>query len=399
MSYRMMPRLCGLSAVPLASVVCASVLAGSSESAQNEVVTPETLRSAITALGDFDYAVRMNAARTVRRAARELAVPALIGAATAHEDSYVQFRALVLLFGFGDARGAPLMAEVLDHRNDRLRAAAYAYFEQEPDPTVVPRLLAALDREASEFVRPPLVRALAAHASDRTVRAMLAGEVDRGEAFFRSVAIEALGDYRAEYAVEALLAIATEDGPLQDDAILALGKIGDRRAQNLLADVRRLVPPARQPIVSAAVCLLGIDCEQQRTYIIDALGYVTERGGNPELLRNAATALAALATNGDVDAAETLFNIGVPATEPARAPIALALGAAALRRPGVVLEALERPGDLEPRLLLLRDAFDMLEEDFAEERFFVLMRQAYYASESPVARRTVAEAAMRVLEF
>jgi len=42
--------------------------------------------------------------------------------------------------------------------------------------------------------------------------------------------IEALGDYKAQYALEALTAVARLDGPLQDDAGRSpLGKIGDKR--------------------------------------------------------------------------------------------------------------------------------------------------------------------------
>ena len=121
---------------------------------------------------------------------------------------------------------------------DRVRAAAYDYAEHAPDPMLVPKLLTALDRETSEFVRPALVRALAAHDDDAAVRARLVRDVDEGEAYFRGGVIEALGDYGASYAVEPLVRIASEGGPLRDDALLALGKIGDERA---LSSPRRAV--------------------------------------------------------------------------------------------------------------------------------------------------------------
>ena len=40
------------------------------------------------------------------------------------------------------------MVTALDDRNDRLRAAAYGWFEHHPDPKMVPRLLAALTKES-----------------------------------------------------------------------------------------------------------------------------------------------------------------------------------------------------------------------------------------------------------
>ena len=67
-------------------------------------------------------------------------------------------------------------------------------------------------------------------------------EVMRGQDFFRSGVIEALGDHKATYAVDALITIADLDGPLQDDAALALGKVGDRKALPVLAGLQRTAP-------------------------------------------------------------------------------------------------------------------------------------------------------------
>ena len=71
-------------------------------------------------------------------------------------------------------------------------------------------------------------RALAALGSDPQVQRALIAEAGRGLDFFRSAVIEALGEHRAAYAVDAIAAVAKLDGPLQDDAVLALGRIGDR---------------------------------------------------------------------------------------------------------------------------------------------------------------------------
>ena len=54
--------------------------------------------------------------------------------------------------------------------------------------------------------------------------------VMQGQAFFRSVVIEAIGDHKGGYAIKAITEVAKLDGPLQDDAVLALGKIGDKSA-------------------------------------------------------------------------------------------------------------------------------------------------------------------------
>ena len=123
-------------------------------------ITPEQLQSAINRLGTVDYAVRTAAARAIRRAPAATVVPALIDAATRHADGYVRFRALVLLSGFNDPRTHAVMVQALGEKNDRLRAVGYGWFEHNRDPQLVSRMLDALAREDSEFVRPALTRRL-----------------------------------------------------------------------------------------------------------------------------------------------------------------------------------------------------------------------------------------------
>jgi hypothetical protein len=102
---------------------------------------------------------------------------------------------------------------------------------------------------------------------------------------------------------------------------------------------------------------------------------------------------------GRLGAAEVLFDIGMGAAESVRAPVALALGTIALRRPELMQMMFEKVERLEEALLLLRDAFDMLDEDFAEERFYMHLRDEYYTSGEGTATRTVAGLVARTLEF
>ena len=105
----------------------------------------------------------------------------MIAAATKHKDGYVRFRALVLLAGFGDPQVKTVMTSVMDDPNDRLRDVAYAWFERNPDPALAPVLLAKIDKETSEFVRPSLVRALAALGTDPGVQKVMLREATRGQ--------------------------------------------------------------------------------------------------------------------------------------------------------------------------------------------------------------------------
>ena len=184
-------------------------------------VSQQELQEAIGKLGAFDFSVRAEASRRVRRAAPAIAIPALTAAVRTDRDSYVQYRALVLLAGFDDPALPELVRSLLKDRNDRLRSVAYAWLEHHPTPSVVGLLIEALSTERSEFVRPALTRALAAHKTDARVAGVLVPLVSSGENFFRAEVIQAVGDYRLTAAREAVLAVAKVDGPLQEDAILA----------------------------------------------------------------------------------------------------------------------------------------------------------------------------------
>lgn len=357
------------------------------------------LTAAIDRLGAFDDRERMASARTVRRAPQAQAVPALIRAVDGHEDGYVRFRAAVILTGFHDERTRDVMERALDDANDRLRAVAYAYFEHNTDPSIVPRLLKALDREESEFVRPALTRALAAYGTDARVRPVFSRLVMQGQDLFRSAVIEAAGDYKAAYALAPLMEVAKLDGPLQDDAVLALGKIGDTRALEVLASLQRTAPRERQPAVAAAICLLGVNCASHEPFLAQTLRFAMDNIGYQPLLRAAARGLAALGAAGREEATAALFEAGVPARDPARAPIALAVGTIALRNPEAMLTRLAGRHDARDAVLLLRDAFDMLEEDYEEERFFATIRREYWKAPEGSPGRTAAETLIQTLEF
>jgi HEAT repeat protein len=365
-----------------------------------QAIPPAQLQAAIDRLGDLDYATRTSAARTVRRAAAAQAVPALLQAVAEHADGYVRYRALVLLTGFNDPRTKDAMREALVSPNDRLRAVAYSFFEHNPDRATAPTLLAALDKEQAEFVRPALVRALAAGADDPRVRPALLRDVGRGQDFFRSAVIEALGDYKAQYALEAVTAIAKLDGPLQDDAALALGKIGDKRALETLAGLQRTAPRTAQPSIAAAICLLDVNCSSHESYLVDTLKFADKNPGFQDLLRAAASGLGALGVAGHPEAVEALVGIGISARDDAlRAPVALALGAVALRNTALVMPMLEKHPQQDLAIALVAEGFDMLEEDLDKERFFAFARRAFWGAGDASPTRVLMQTLIGKLEF
>ena len=375
------------------------------EPAAPQAVSSEKLTAAIGMLGDFDFATRTSAARTVRRTLAAQAVPALLRAVAEHPDGYVRYRALVILTGFNDPRTKDAMRESRTSPNDRLRAVAYSFFEHHPDRTMIGDLLASLEKEQGEFVRPSLVRALAAYGAafdDPQIRKTLLREVTRGEDYFRSAVIEALGDYKALYAYDTLTGIAKLDGPLQDDAAVALGKLGDKRAVETLAALQRSAPRQAQPSIAAAICLLGINCSSHQNYLIETLKFanINPNLGFQELLRGAASGLAALAVAGEHDeAADALFEVGIPSHDPARGPISLAVATVALRNTPLMLSVLGKHADRDRAMELVAEGFDQLEEDLDKETFFAAVRHAYWDSAEGSPNRQLMQTLIGKLDF
>jgi HEAT repeat protein len=356
--------------------------------------------SVISQLGSLDFKTRMAAAQTIRRLPAATAIPALVDAVRGNADGYVRYQTLVLLSGFGPDAANQTMRQVLTDKNDRLRAVAYAWFEHHPQPDVTPALVAALTTEESEFVRPALTRAIAATRDETRVTATLVPLVQRGVNYFRSGVMEALGDYRVKSAVPSLVEAAKQDGPLQENAIEALGKIGDASVVSLLGSLQASVPQDVQPSVAAALCELGVDCQAQTQFIIGTLAAASRDESRARVAEAAAHALAVLAVAGKQSALAALLDEGEAAAEPARSPIALAAGYVALRQPAVMLQAIQARAARPATLALLRDAFDILsDEDFERECFFADVRRLYWGATEGSAERQTAEAVIAALEF
>ncbi|HYB96273.1 MAG TPA: HEAT repeat domain-containing protein [Vicinamibacterales bacterium] len=387
----------------LVSSACVLVMVVTASNAAQErgptPASPEQIRAAIDKLGDLDYPTRMGAGRTIRRAPAAQAVPALLQAVTEHADGFVRFRSLILLTGFNDPRTVDIMEAMMASPNDRLREVAYAYFEQNPRPSLLPRLLAALEKEEGEFVRPALVRALAAMPKEPKVAEVLIRDAARGLDYFRSTVIEAIGDYKITAALPRLIEIAKLDGPLQDDAATAIGKLGDRSGLNTLAALQQSAPKEVQPAIAASICLMGTNCSAHIGYLEKTLTFADTYPGYQDLLRSAAAGLGHIARHGNADALRILFDVGIPSQDPVRAPVTLAIGLVALRNTPLLLKFLQGRTDQDAAAGLVAEAFDMLEEDLEEERFFVAVRREYWAAADGSPTRKLCELLINKLDF
>lgn len=372
--------------------------AGRAQTAQ--AVTHEQVLAAIPKFGSFDYKERTESARTVRRATPEIAVPLLAEAARKHGDEYVRYKALTLLSGFGGQAAHDVMTALRADRNDRVRTVVFGWFERHPDVAVLPSLITALDQEQSEFVRPALTRAVAAHVKDPRAQAALAPLVLKGADFFRGPVIEALGEYGGKFALPDIVSVAELQGPLQDDAITALGRLGDDSHIAVLGRLQKSAPQTVQPTIAAALCLLGRACDETVKYLKDALSFGTRNPDYQPLLRGVVHAHAMLAMRGRASLLDDLLVAGAASqSDQQRSPIALGVGLIALKQPALLLQAIEHSKAPDAAVSLVQDAFDMLAEDFEEEQFFAVVRRAYWAAPEGSPRRRAAELLIQRLEF
>jgi HEAT repeat protein len=291
---------------------------------------------------------------------------------------------MTLLTGFSDPRTEDAMLAAMVSPNDRLREVAYGYFEINPNPALAPKMLAALEKEEGEFVRPALIRALAAIPRDLKIIDVLMRDAMRGVDYFRSTVIEAIGDYKVAMAMPRLVEI---------------GKIGDKTQLGTLAQMQQSAPKETQPAIAAAICLMGTNCSAHIGYLEKTLAFADTYPGYQELLRGAAAGLGNIARQGNEDALRILFDVGIPSQDPVRAPVTLAIGLVALRNTPLMLKTLLARPDQDRAVGIVAEAFDMLEEDLEEERFFVAIRKAYWAAPDGSPTRKLCELLINKLDF
>jgi hypothetical protein len=383
-----------LARLAMSAVLCGATVV--STAAAQSAPPAGDLKTHIANLSSLDFPTRMNAARMIRRAPAAEAGPALAQAVAKHADEFVRYRALIVLSSFNDRGTAALVRGLLADRNDRVREAAYKWLEANPDPTLAPTLLASLQTEQAEFVRPALVGALAALGDSPQVQRALLAEVPRGLDFFRSAVIDALGRHRAEYAVDAIAAVAPLEGPLQDDAILALGRIGGGRAAAALARVAN--PRGDLALtVRGAQCLLGDRCDAAIKQLVDSAGAT---GASAPVIRAAVTALSAIAATRNDAATAALVGLAARGTA-VRDHVRLGFATVAVRNPDHVIGWIGMASDpvQTAATQLLKEGFEDLEDDFGEEQFFAAARAAYWKAGEGTSGRALAATLIQALDF
>jgi hypothetical protein len=359
---------------------------------------PVSLSTHIGNLSSLDYSTRTKAAQAIRRLPAAEAVPALVDAVKKHRDEFVRYRAFIVLSSFNDRGTAELVGGLLRDANDRLREVAYKWLEAHPDPGLVPTLLSSLQTEQAEFVRPAVVSALAAVGDDARVQKALLGEIGRGLDFFRGAVIESLGRRRAAYGLDGIAAVAKLQGPLQSAAVIALGRIGGARALAMLTPLAAESPsPPLALTLRAARCMAGEQCDAALEAITAAVGAPSVSAA---VLRAGMGGLTAIATTGNQPAIVALVTLASRGGV-VRDQAAIGLGTVAVMDPDYTIAWLDRASQQtrETAIVLLKDGFDDLEEDFGEEQFFAAARATYWKAADGSDTRSLASLLIQRLEF
>jgi hypothetical protein len=178
--------------------------------------------------------------------------------------------------------------------------------------------------------------------------------------------------------------------------VVALGRIGDARALPVLTAMTGVAADLRASVTTAQ-CLLGEGCER---HLAELVTIATGPGASRSAVRAAVNALAVLAIEGDLRALSVLYSLGMQ-DEALREAAGVGFGVAALRRPDLMLEWLDRTDEaaIGPAVDLLKTGFDRLEEDFAEEQFFAAVRASYWKTEEDSPARRLAAMLIQRLEF
>ena len=175
-------------------------------------------------------------------------------------------------------------------------------------------------------------------------------EVPRGEDFFRSAVIEALGDYKAHvrlrrrhrrrqarWSAAGRCGAGAREDRRQARARDAGGAAAHRAESRAAVDRRGDLPARRQLRVARELSGRDAEVRGQEPRIPGAAARAPRRG------------LGALAVAGHAEAAQALFEVGMPSQDPTRAPVALALGTVALRNTPLMLACSRQRAIATPR--------------------------------------------------
>ena len=163
--------------------------------------------------------------------------------------------------------------------------------------------------------------------------------------------------------------------------------------------MQQSAPKETQPAIAAAICLMGTNCSSHIGYLEKTLRLPTPIPATRICCAAPRPASATSRGRATTTRCSILFDVGIPSQDPVRAPVTLAIGLVALRNTPLMLKTLQARPDQDAAIGIVAEAFDMLEEDLEEERFFVAVRKAYWAAPDGSPTRKLCEQLINKLDF
>ena len=129
--------------------------------------------------------------------------------------------------------------------------------------------------------------------------------------------------------------------------MIALGKIGDKRALADLANLQRTGEQGAAADVATGICLLGVNCSSHLGYLQKVLTFADDNPGYQELVSGRGVGSGGRSPSTAMPTRwPILFDTGIPSADPIRAPLALAVGKVALRNTPLMLQGLQAKKDV-----------------------------------------------------
>ena len=183
--------------------------------------------------------------------------------------------------------------------------------------------------------------------------------------------------------------------------MLALGKIGDKRSLETLAALQRT--RARRPCSrrSPRRSACSASTARRTRGYLERVAEVRDRDrrlpGSASRVDRAG--LARSRSRATRTPLSQLLDVGGPSRDPARAAIALAFGAVALRNTPLMLKVLAGAGPIRSRDRPARRSVRHARRGLEEERFFATVRRGYWEAPEGSPARKIADALIQTLEF
>ncbi|MBI3890251.1 MAG: HEAT repeat domain-containing protein [Candidatus Wallbacteria bacterium] len=221
---------------------------------------------------------------------------------------------LAALARLGTRAALPYLLQGLEDSSPDVRIEAVRGLAALGDETVLPELVARLDREQDDRVRSQLLRAFGRFQGSHVVDGLLGFLHDRVPRI-RADLIEILGSFSdRRHAPQVLVALEDREVRVRANAVLALWRIGDdEQVRSALTALRRMLASKDAAARSGGAFVLGRIGNRMASRLLVAM---LERQEDPRVLKNVVLGLARTGGEGLADPLLVSFERAAPEARP-----------------------------------------------------------------------------------